>query len=230
MFLWHVFLIKPLAACSIIICLATIFACFRLERTRPQQKSDRFLIAFLGLLAIYQAMRILETAGVLSMSVNSKLDDAIELMVAMFYLIAALLLRFSSVNRLDAESAFRLVRAAPPRQSPDGTAKDLPAPKNSLALDGLAWALPRLTDGAFKLYAYLYVSADAAGRAIVIDRDLQLRMKRSPNELEGYCTELEQAGAATIHRDGGRLEVKIGQGGAEPTPQLSGALSGSPAV
>jgi hypothetical protein len=229
-FLWHVFLIKPLAACSIIICLATIFACFRLERTRPQQKSDRFLIAFLGLLAIYQAMRILETAGVLSMSVNSKLDDAIELMVAMFYLIAALLLRFSSVNRLDAESAFRLVRAAPPRQSPDGTAKDLQVPKTSLALDGLAWALPRLTDGAFKLYAYLYVSADAAGRAIVIDRDLQLRMKRSPNELEGYCTELEQAGAATIHRDGGRLEVKIGQGAALPTAQLSGALSGSTAI
>jgi hypothetical protein len=228
-YLWHVFLIKPLAACSIIICLATIFACFRLERKRPQQKSDRFLIAFLGLLAIYQAMRILESAGVLSMSVSTKLDDAIELMVAMFYLIAAMLLRFSSINRLDAESAFRLVRAAPPRQSPDGT-RDLPGAKNSLALDGLAWALPRLTDGAFKLYAYLYVSADAAGRAIVLDRDLQLRIKHSQNELEDYCNELEQAGAATIHRDGGRLEVKIGLGGAPPTPQLSGALSGSTAI
>ena len=229
MFLWHVFLIKPLAACSIIVCLATILACFRLERKRPQQKSDRFLIAFLGLLAIYQAMRILESAGVLSMSVNAKLDDAIELMVAMFYLIAAMLLRFSSINRIDAESALRLVRAAPPRQS-DGTARDLTVSKNSLALDGLAWALPRLTDGAFKLYAYLYVSADSAGRAIVLDRDLQLRMKRSQNELEDYCTELEQAGAATIHRDGGLLEVKIGQGTALPAPQLSGALSGSTAL
>jgi hypothetical protein len=229
-YLWHVFLIKPLAACSIIICLATIFACFRLEKKRPQQKSDRFLIAFLGLLAIYQAMRILESAGVLSMSVNSKLDDAIELMVAMFYLIAAMLLRFSSISRQDAESTLRLVRAAPPRQSPDGTAKDLAVPKASLALDGLAWALPRLTDGAFKLYAYLYVSADSAGRTIVLDRDLQLRMKRSQGELEDYCAELEQAGAATIRRDGGRLEVKIGQGGALPTPQLSGALSGSTAL
>jgi hypothetical protein len=229
-YLWHVFLIRPLAACSILVCVATIFACFRLERKRPQQKSDRFLIAFLGLLAIYQAMRILESVGLLAMSLNANLDGAIELMVAMFYLVAAMLLRFSSINRLDAESAFRLVRAAPPRLSPDATAKDLPVPRNSLALDGLAWALPRLTDGAFKLYAYLYVSADSAGRAIVFDRDLQLRMKRSQNELDGYCAELEQAGAATIRRDGGRLEVKIGQGGAQPTAQLSGALSNSTAV
>jgi hypothetical protein len=64
----------------------------------------------------------------------------------------------------------------------------------------------------------------------VLDRDLQLRMKRSQNELEDYCTELEQAGAATIHRDGGRLEVKIGQGGTLPTPQLADALSSSTAV
>jgi hypothetical protein len=55
-------------------------------------------------------------------------------------------------------------------------------------------------------------------------------MKHSQNELEDYCTELEQTGAATIHRDGGRLEVKIGQGGVLPSPQLSGALSGSPAI
>lgn len=227
MYLWRLFLIKPLAACSIVVCLVTIFACFRLERKRPQQKSDRFLIGFLGLLAIYQGMRILEGAGVLALSLNSKLDGAIELLVAVFYLIAAMLLRFSSINRLNAESAFRLVRAAPPRSSLDGTAKDLPVPKNSPALDGLAWALPRLTDGAFKLYAYLYVSADSAGRTIVLGRDLELRMKRTQHELESYCTELEQAGAATIHRDGGRLEVKIGQGGAQPTPQLSGAMSGS---
>lgn len=219
MYLWHVFLVKPLAACSIIVCLVTIFSCFRLERRRPQQKSDRFLIAFLGLLAIYQGMRILEGA-----------DGAFELLIAVFYLIAAMLLRFSSINRLNAESAFRLVRAAPPRLSPDVTARDLPVPKNSLALDGLAWALPRLTDGAFKLYAYLYVSADSTGRAIVLHRDLELRMKRSENELEDYCIELERAGAATIRRDGGRLEVKIGQGGTPCTTQLSGAMSGSTAL
>lgn len=225
MSLWHIFLIKPLAALSIVVCLATIYACVKLERKRSQQKSDRFLIAFLGLLAIYQGMRIMQSAGVLTMS-HSRLDGAIELIVALVYLGGAMLLRFSSVNRLDAESAFRLVRAAPPRFSPDVTARDLPVPKNALALDGLAWALPLLTDGAFKLYAYLYVYADSAGRAIVLDRDLEMRMKRSRKELETFCTELEKAGAATIRRDGARLEVEICQSGVPLAPQLSGLMSG----
>ncbi len=220
-YLWHIFLIKPLAALSIVVCLVTIFACFRLERKRPQQKSDRFLIAFLGVLTIYQGMRILQSAGVLPISVNSHLDDAIELLIATFYLIAAMLLRFSSINRLDAESAFRLARAAPPRLSPDVTSRDLPIPKHGLALDGLAWALPRLTDGAFKLYAYLYVNADAAGRASVQDREIQSRMKRSLNELESYYTELERSGAATIRREAGRLEVEIGRGSAVSAGQLT---------
>ena len=38
MYLWHVFLVKPLAALSIIVCLGTIFACFQLRRQRPQQQ------------------------------------------------------------------------------------------------------------------------------------------------------------------------------------------------
>lgn len=212
MYLWRLFLIKPLAALSIVVCLVTIFACFRLERKRPQQKTDRFLIAFLGILAVYQGMRILESAGVLAISISTSLDDAIELLVATFYLIATMLLRFSSVNRLDAESAFRLVRAAPPRLSPDVTSRDIPIPKHGLAVDGLAWALPRLTDGAFKLYAYLYVNADAAGRATLQDREVQLRMKRSLPEIEAYYSELERNGAVTIHRESGRLEIEIGSG------------------
>jgi hypothetical protein len=216
-YLWHLFMVKPLSALSIVVCLVTIFACFRLERKRPQQKSDRFLIAFLGLLAIYQGMRILQSAGLLPITVNSHLDDAIELLIATFYLIAAMLLRFSSINRLDAESAFRLVRAAPPRRSPDVTSRDIPVSKSGLALEGLAWALPRLTDGAFKLYAYLYVNADAAGRATVQDREVQLRMKRSLNELENYYTELERNGIVTIRRDGGRLDVEIGSSPAVST-------------
>jgi hypothetical protein len=209
-YLWRLFLIKPLAALSIIVCLVTIFACFRMERKRPQQKSDRFLIAFLGILAVYQGMRILQSAGVLAISMSTALDDAIELLIAMFYLVAAMLMRFSSVNRLDAESAFRLVHAAPPRLSPDVTSREIPMPKNGLALDGLNWALPRLTDGAFKLYAYLYVHADAAGRASLQASDVQLRMKRSQKELEDYYSELERSGAATIRRESGHLEVEIG--------------------
>jgi hypothetical protein len=212
-YLWRVFLVKPLAAMSIVICLVTIFSCFRLERKRPTQKADRFLIAFLGLLAIYQGMRILESAGVLAISVGAKFDDAIELLITTFYLFAALLLRFSSINRLEAESAYRLVRAAPPRlsQTQEVAALDPRAGKPGLPLsDRLAWAMPQLSDGAFKLFAWVCVQADASGKAVLQERDVQLRMKRSQNELEGYYHEIERCGAASIRSGGGMLDIDLG--------------------
>ncbi len=209
MYLWRVFLVKPLAALAIVISLATIFACFKLERRHPRIKSDKFLIAFLGLLAIYQGFRILESVGLLSISINSPLDDAIELLVTTFYLIAAMLLRFSSINRLDAESAFRLARAAPPRLSPDTTSRDLPVPKSAAALDALACALPRLSDGAFKLFAYLSITATPAGKTTVEAAELQLRMKLSASELDAYWAEIECAGVAAVHREGSRIEIDV---------------------
>jgi len=217
MYLWRVFLVKPLAALSIVVCMVTIFACFRLERRRPTQKSDRFLIAFLGLLAIYQGMRILESAGLVALSINATLDDAIELLIAMFYLIAAMLLRFSSINRLDAESAFRLVRAAPPRLG-ETTSRELTVSKSPPSFDNLAWALPRLSDGGFKLYSYLWMHADAAGRAAVQAAELQLQLKRSLSELESYYAELERTGATVAKRDGGWVEFELVQG---PAPNAS---------
>ena len=197
---------------SIIICLVTIFSCFKLEKRRPTQKADRFLIAFLGLLAIYQGMRILESAGVLAISMGAKFDDAIELLITTFYLFAALLLRFSSINRLEAESAYRLVRAAPPRlsQTQEVAALDPRAAKPGISVsDRLAWAMPRLSDGAFKLFAWFCVQADATGRAVLQDRDVQLRMKRSLNELDSYYGEIERCGGATIRRTGGLLDVDL---------------------
>jgi hypothetical protein len=47
-------------------------------------------------LSVYQGFRILESVGLLSLSINSQLDDAIELLVTTFYLIAAMMLRFST--------------------------------------------------------------------------------------------------------------------------------------
>lgn len=209
MYLWRVFLVKPLAALAIVVCLATIFACFKLERRHPRNRSDKFLIAFLGLLSVYQGFRILESVGLLAISINSQLDDAIELLVTTFYLIAAMLLRFSSLDRLDDESAFRLARAAPPRLSPDVTARDLPVPKGAATLDALACALPRLSDGAFKLFAYLCVIASPAGKTTVQVSDLQLRMKLDASEVDAYWTEIECSGVAAVRREGSCIEIDV---------------------
>lgn len=208
MYLWHVFLIKPFAALSIIICLATIYSLFSLERRRPYHSTDRFLIAFLGLLSVYQGMRILQSAGLVSMSSNAKLDDAIELIVTVLYLVAALLLRLSSVNRMDAESALRLASAAPPRTSRPEAAIEAPRPANPA--EKLGWVLPKVSDGAFKLYAYLSLQADPAkGQISVSGDDLESHLGKSADEIQGYFNELERMAAITVLRSGGKLTIDL---------------------
>ena len=203
MYLWHVFLVKPVAALSILICLATIVACVYLRRRHARETSDRFLIVFLGLVSVYQGLRSLQSAGVVKVSVTSSLEDAIELLATMCCLVAALLLKLSTDRHLNAESALRLAKAAPPRSS-RGTAKDL------AALESLAWALPRLSDGAFKLYAYLCLRADGVtGRVPLDSHDLLLNLGRSEDDASPYFRELQIAGACVMHRENSISEVEI---------------------
>jgi hypothetical protein len=227
-YLWHVFLVKPLAALSILISLATIFSLFSLERRRPQHSSDRFLIAFLGLLSVYQAMRILESAGLVSLQSNAKLDDAIELIVTVFYLLAALLLRLSSMNRLDAESALRLARAAPPRTSrPEAMETQRPLD----AVEKLNWALPKVNDGAFRLYAYLLLHVDSNKGPITLnDSELKSLLGQSIEDIHGYLRELERLAAISVivkSDTGGGMTVDL-NGRASTAPiqeELPSALS-----
>jgi hypothetical protein len=72
--------------------------------------------------------------------------------------------------------------------------------------------MPLLSDGAFKLFAWFCVHADASGKALLHERDVQLRMKRSHNELESYYHEIERCGAASIRRGGEILDVDLGAG------------------
>ncbi len=201
MYLWHILTIKPLAGLSIVLCLATILSCVALERKRPHQRADRFLIAFLGLLAIYQAMRIMHASGI--MSVNAKMDDAIDLSVAVFILCATVMLRFAAGNRLDDESAMRLLRAAPPRSV-------MRNPETDRDLARLAWALPRISDGAFKLYTYLCLRSDpASGRPQVSSGDVRTDLGKSKEELDRCLRELEETGAVLVTRDGPNVGIQI---------------------
>ncbi len=203
MFLWHIFRIKPFAALSILFCLANILACFLLERRRAQQRTDRFLIGVLGLLSIYQAMRILESAGIVSIPVGASMDDAIELSIAAFYLIAVLMLRLSYVNHLEAESAIRLAQAAPPRSS-------LPEPALDFSLDAISWAMPRVSDGAFKVYAFLCLRAGhLRNRAPLDTEEIRLQLGKSQDQLNALLTELEKAGAVSVNRLGNSLNVEL---------------------
>ena len=235
LFLWHIFLVKPFAAVSLVVCLITIFFCFSLERKRPQQASDRFLIGVLGLLAVWQGLRILQGAGLVALSLGAKTDDAIELVVTAFYLMASLMLRFSTVNHLDLESAMRLARAAPPRSSrqPDAVLKD------AAAIDTLNWAIPRLSDGAFRLFALLCLrvdvsdgtnSAERAGCPAAIGK-IQRRSGRTPagagKRGRGNGTARWRQGE---HRAGGAYAETAGGGGRRPGKATRASARIRPAV
>lgn len=203
MFLWHIFRVKPFAALSLLLCLATILACFLLERRRPQQRSDRLLIGALGLLSIYQGLRILEGAGIVSVSIGANMDDAIELAIAAFYLIAALMLRLSTINHLETESAIRLARAAPPRSS-------RPEPALDFSLDAISWAMPHVSDGAFKLYAFLCLRAGhVRNHGPLGVEEIRLQLGKSQDQLKAHLSELEKAGAVSVNRQGNRLNVEL---------------------
>jgi hypothetical protein len=214
-YLWHIFTIKPLAAFSIVLCLATILSCVMLERRRSYQGADRFLIAFLGLLSIYQAMRILHAAGIVTLAGGGKFDDAIDLAVATVILLATVILRFSTVDHLEAESAMRLVRAAPPRSQ-------LRNPETERDLVRLAWALPRLSDGAFKLYAHLCLHQDPNARSSATD--VRIQLGKTKEEMDRFLAELESAGAVHVTREGLNLGITIV---AQPVPAAPGASAGS---
>jgi hypothetical protein len=210
-YLWHLFMTKPVSGLSILICLATIVSCLYLRRKRPHETSDRFLIVFLGFVSVYQGLRVLKGAGVVKVSLNAALDDGIELLVTMACLAAALLLKLSTDHRLNAESALRLAQAAPPRrsQAPEHAAlKD--NKRREHALESIGWALPRLSDGAFKLFAYLCLRVDGVtGRVPVDQHDLLLNLGRTEDDASPYFRELQIAGACVLHRENGMSEVEI---------------------
>jgi hypothetical protein len=206
-FIRYIFVAKPLVAIAVLVCLGTIIALFKLNRTRPQNRSDQFLIGFLGLLTIYEGIKLLKDSGVVQLTVNSVLNDAIELMVATVCLIAAVLLRISRVNHLEVESAMRLARAAPPRVAKPELSV---GPKDVSTLEMLAWAVPRLSDGAFKLLTVLALRSEAAsGRVPVGVTDVQLKLNKSKEELDVLLKELEAAGAVALTRHGTTLDIEI---------------------
>ncbi|HVN27372.1 MAG TPA: hypothetical protein VMT64_02740, partial [Candidatus Binataceae bacterium] len=206
-FIRHIFVVKPLVALALLVCMGTIIALFKLNRRKPQSRSDQFLIAFLSALTIYEAIKILREAGVLQVSVNSFLNDAIELLVAGSCLVAAILLQISRQDHLQIESAMRLARAAPPRVARPDLAI---AARDIATFEMLAWGLPRLSDGAFKLLAILCLRSDAAsGRVPVGVTDVQLKLGKSKEELDTYLKELQETGAVNVTRNGPILDIEI---------------------
>lgn len=111
MFLWRLFLTEPLTAVALSICLATIFWCIVILRKR-QKGPDRFLATLMGIISIWQGMRLLRSAGLVTGS--NQIDAVAEFTVTALYLISVLILRILVTERKNTQVRLRLVESTGP--------------------------------------------------------------------------------------------------------------------
>jgi len=109
LYLAQIFRSNPLMALALLVCLATILWCILLTR-RQRNSLDRVLTGLLGLIAIYQSMRILRDSGLVQIIIG-KMDGWVDLVSACLYLAAAVIIRMSSTDRAATKMQLRLVEA-----------------------------------------------------------------------------------------------------------------------
>lgn len=110
MYLAQIFRASPLMGLALCICLATILWCLLMAR-RQQSGLDKVLTGVLGLVATYEAIRVLKDAGVILFPGIQRLDGWVDFLIASMYFIAALILKLSSSDRTTTKVKLRLVEA-----------------------------------------------------------------------------------------------------------------------
>lgn len=99
---------SPLAALALCICLASILWCIVLTH-RYRTGVDKVLAGLIGLIAISEAMRVLRDSGVAGFTQLK--NGWADFMVATLYLIAVMILKISSMDRVRTRAQLRLVEA-----------------------------------------------------------------------------------------------------------------------
>ena len=110
MYLAQLFRANPLMAFALLICLATILWCILLTR-RQRNGLDKVLTGLLGLIAIYESLRILKDSGFAVFTHFHMLEGWVDFISACLYLLAALILKTSSVDRAASRVHLRLMEA-----------------------------------------------------------------------------------------------------------------------
>lgn len=110
MFLAQLLRANPLLALSLLICIATILWCILLAR-RQRTGLDKALTGLLGLIATYESLRILKDSGLAAFTRFHFLAGWVDFISACLYLVAALILKTSSVDRSATRVHLRLVEA-----------------------------------------------------------------------------------------------------------------------
>ena len=109
MYLGQLLRANPLMALALLVCLATILWCILLTR-RQRHGLDKVLTGLLGLIAIYESLRILKDSGIAFMRFR-RLDSWVDFISACLYLVAAIILKTSSIDRAATQVQLRLMEA-----------------------------------------------------------------------------------------------------------------------
>lgn len=110
MYLVQIFRASPLMGVALCMCLATIFWCILLAR-RQQGRFDRMLTGLLGMIAIYEALRVLKDCGVIRFPGFKQLNGWVDFVIAATYLLAGFILKYSGSDRASTKVRLRLVEA-----------------------------------------------------------------------------------------------------------------------
>ena len=110
MYIAQIFKASPLAALALCVCLGTILWCIFLTH-RQKNGLDKLLAGLVGLIAIYEALRVLRDVGVVAFSGLKGFDGWADFVVANLYLIAVMMLKISSTDRVRTRVRLRLIEA-----------------------------------------------------------------------------------------------------------------------
>lgn len=128
MYLAELFRANPLMALALLMCLGTILWCILLLR-RQRNSVDKVLTGLLGLIAIYESLRILKDSGFAMFAHFHLLEGWVDFVSACLYMLAALILKTSSTDRAATKVHLRLMEAGEkpwePVNAAIGSAADL---------------------------------------------------------------------------------------------------------
>jgi PAS fold len=110
LYLVQMFRADPLLALALLICLGTILWCIFLTR-RQRNFHGKVLTGLLGLIAIYESLRILKDSGFAVFGHFHMLTGWVDLVIACLYMGAALLLKTYSLDRAATQVQLRLMEA-----------------------------------------------------------------------------------------------------------------------
>jgi hypothetical protein len=191
--LWNALRFAPSTAAALLVCLVTIFWCFWLLRRSVYFTLDRYLLAFIGLLSVYQGLNLLKEIGVMTLFSSRTLNSFVELAVALLYLLATLIMRLSSEQRKYSDFQFRAAKAEP--KQPLELARPILPKQYATPIEQLT---PVLTDPAFKLYFYLCTRSEASTGWVTVDDSALQALRKNFQEVAGLLRELEQQGMCQL--------------------------------